>query len=171
MYPLRRASDPPGTTVDFDAERAGCLAIVAASVLFLVSAYYSWHELRYLFQGETVVARVARTYETIDVGRRGRRIKRRAVEYAFADSASGEERKERDLVALNWQVSGETILVQYIPGGKGQSRLSGHRNTFSVVIFISSLILIAVFVYRMHREVNSPPVRRRPGRRRPTEKA
>ena len=165
MFPLRRPSDPVGTTVDVQGERAGCLAVLAVSVLFLAATFYAWHEFRYALWGETVEARVTRVFETVEHTGRGRRIEKLAVLYSFVDSSNDELRDERDNVDVGWPPPGETTLVQYIPGEPGRSRLSGHRRILSVVFFFGCLVALAVFVYRMHREVNRPPARRSPGRR------
>lgn len=152
--------------MDEEQELAGCKTVLVVSVLFLFSTYYSWHEFRYMIWGDTVEAQITRSFETEEFRRRGRRVKKLAVEYSFVDSASQQTRNERDDVDPDWPIGGETILVQYIPGEPDASRLSGHRSLLSVLFFFGSLIAVAAFVYKMHREVNSPPTRRRsPGRR------
>jgi hypothetical protein len=151
--------------VDEERELAGCKTVLAISALFLFSTYYSWHEFRYMLWGDTAEAQVTRTFETEEFRRRGRRVKRLAVEYSFTDSSNQQTRNERDDVGLDWPIDGETVLVQYIPGEPDASRLSGHRSLLSVLFFFGCLIAVAAFVYKMHREVNSPPARRPPGRR------
>ena len=165
MFPLRRPSDPVGTTVDVQNERAGCLAVLAVSVLFILSTFYSWHEFRYALWGETIEARVTRAFETVELTGRGRRIEKLAVLYSFVDPSNNEVRSERDNVNRDWPAPGETALVQYIPGEPGRSRLSGHRHMLSVVFFFACVVALAAFVYRMHREVSRSPARRVPGRR------
>lgn len=161
MFPLRRVSDPPGTTVDFDAERAGCMAVLAAGAVFLVSCYYAWHEFRYLLWGQSAKAPISRTFRAQDLRRGGRTVYWLAVEYSFVDAASGQVRAERDDVDLDWPVDGDVIAVQYIPGEPGSSRLVGHRSLLSVLIVVLSLTAVAGFVYKMHRRLNSAPARHR----------
>ena len=151
--------------MDEENELAGCRTVLFVTVVFLFSTYYAWHEFRYMLWGTTVEAKIDRTFETEESRRRGRRVKKLAVEYSFTDTSTNQTRSERDDVSRDWPVSGETILVQYIPGQPDQSRLSGNRSTISLVIFFGCLIAVAAFVYKMHREVNSPPVRKRPGRK------
>ncbi len=138
--------------------------VLIVGIVFLVSACYSWVELKYLIWGQTVDAQVTNSFIATSTGRRGRKSEKLAVEYTFADSAAG-PRSERDDVSTDWPVPVGTVSVQYLPGVPDSSRLSGHTYMLAVWMLMISLILLVAFVVHMHRESNAVPGKRRPGRR------
>jgi hypothetical protein len=79
----------------------GCLLLAIIPVLFVVSAYFAWWELRFFVQGKTVEATVDDVRE-FTKGRRYAGGKCFAVRYSFQDESAGHWRTERDEVPLSW---------------------------------------------------------------------
>lgn len=135
--------------------------IMIAVVCFLISAYFSYQELKYAVWGTMAEATVTRTFETADMGRRGRRQPRLAVEYTFTDVRTG-PRSERDDVSIDWSVPQGTVDVQYLPGVPDSSRLKGNSSQIAVWIFFACLAWLGYSGYQLYREANSPiPTNRR----------
>jgi hypothetical protein len=114
--------------------------ILICLILFVVSAYLSYSELKFMVFGKTIDASVVRAVEAPALGRRSRPSL--MVEYQFQDT-NGATRKEADNVALDWKVEGATVPVQYIPGSPGSSRLVGHTQYFFVILFVAALAVLA----------------------------
>lgn len=98
--------------MDTDAETKRFKWLLMAGMLFVVSAFFSWSELKYALFGKQVEARLVKVVDTTDPGRRGRAVM--AVHYEFADP-DGTTRNETDRLPTTWdRPSGQTIPVQYI---------------------------------------------------------
>ena len=122
---------------------------LGVGLLFLVSSFFAWRELKYLVWGTTVDATLNGVTETQTVGRRGRSRSVIEVSYTFADR-DGTPRREADLVPTDWpRPAGPTVPVQFIPGSPDVSRLHGHRNVVSLVIFFTCLAILAGFVGKL----------------------
>lgn len=129
--------------------------ILAAGFVFLVSAFFSFNELRYLIWGKTVETRVQEKRIVENTSRRGGKVEQLRVAYQFEDA--GNRRSEYDMLPTDWPVPDEgNIAVQYIPGDPGSSRLAGHWSRMWVVIFLLSIAALAFFIYRLAREANEP---------------
>jgi hypothetical protein len=151
--------------VDVDGEVWKLKALLVAVVVFLISSYYSWYEFRYAVWGQTAQAEVQRVYVTTEFRRRrawgsNRDKEKLVVEYTFSD-ATGTQRSERDSVSLNWKPPEEELLVQYLPGVTGISRLSGNSNQFAVWLFLGSLIAMIGGLVWIAQQANPKPRRRR----------
>ena len=64
-----------------DDDLTGVKILLGVIVAFLFSAYMSWGQFKYWAFAETATARVTRTFETVEPGRRGRKIPKLAVEF------------------------------------------------------------------------------------------
>jgi hypothetical protein len=143
--------------MDFDNEMQRLKWLLVAGVLFLLSAVFSYGELKFAVWGKTAPAKVTRTHETHNGGGFGRRGLRErtpllAVEYQFTE-ADGTARSERDDVPIDWPMpeNGE-ISVQYLPGVADSSRLEGHSRMTWVYVFLGSLAWLAYSIYKLWRE-------------------
>lgn len=114
--------------MDIDHEVYRFKVALVCGILFLVSTFMSYGELRYMMSGETAQATLIRAYETSRVSRRGGERRTLVVEYQFADANAGGVRKESDRVPTDWPIerAATQIAVEYIPGEPGSSRLHGH---------------------------------------------
>jgi hypothetical protein len=154
MYGLGNLRRPYGWRLSPRGENqeapVGCYLMLVIPGLFLVSAFFSWWELRYFAQGRTTQASVVEVRE-VTKGRYGRSRYHR-VTYAFEDASTGEARSESDDVPRSWNKPAGTTRVQYIPGTRGISRLAGHRSYASVVFFSVCLAVTVVYLGLLFRE-------------------
>lgn len=135
--------------MDMEQETAKFKGMLFAGLVFIVTGFIAFSELRYFAFGDTIDARVVRTYET--TGRRGR--SKVVVEYAFRDP-SGQDRRESDTVSAGTaRFSANTIKVQYLSGKPAWSRLDGNGNTIAVIIFLGSLAVLGFYGFRFWQEV------------------
>lgn len=125
--------------------------LVVALVVFLISTYYSWQELKFVVWGQTAQANVTNTFETSSGGRRSAPLL--AVEYTFTDSATG-ARSERDDVPVDWPLSENTVTVQYLPGVVDSSRLHGHSRQSAVLIFVACAAWLGYQGFKLYREAS-----------------
>ena len=137
--------------------------LLFAGIAFLLSAYFSWHELKYAVWGATAEATIVRTFETTEAGRRGTRRHIRIVEYNFANE-DGARRRERDDVSLDWTVPDDKVTVQYLPGVEGSSRIKGNSNMLAVWIFLGCLAWLGFAGYRLYRQAGKAVGGKSPGR-------
>lgn len=128
-------------------------ALLYAGVLFLMSAYFSFVEFKFLLWGQTATADVTSVREV-----QGSRKKRpyRVVEYRFTE-ADGAARSERDDVPTDYPAAeGSTITVQYLPGVADSSRLEGTAKMMWVYIFCGALAWVIWSVFSLYREAQQP---------------
>jgi len=138
----------------------GCFVMIVAPVLFVVSSWYSWEELWYAARGQTTEATVNEVREVRNprrspLFRRGSGAMHYGVKYTFTDSATGEDRTERDEIPRSWDKPEGTVQVEYLAESPGWSRLAGNRNYFSVVFFVvgsAALIVSGVLLVREARQ-------------------
>jgi hypothetical protein len=141
---------------DDDKETAKAIGAVVAIVLFIISTFVAWMELKYMTAGQTAQATVDRVVEY----RVGRRMARRQTEwevmYRYND-ASGTRQSGSDGVPVGWRPPpGGTVTIEYV--GES-SRLAGHRNTAMLVVFFGSfaVLLVGGFLFWRHvREATRP---------------
>jgi hypothetical protein len=157
--------------VDEDDELRNLKRLLVAGLVFLVSGWFAFGELRYWAFGETADATITEVKETSQAGRRGRSRPMLAVRYSFPESG-GATRSERDDVPPDWTPPGGASLqpgskvkVQYLPGVPDKSRLAGHATTLPLLIFVACLVAIVgfgIWLWRhAYQAVHSRPARRR----------
>jgi hypothetical protein len=136
-------------------------------LMFLVSTFFAYKELKYWLRGRTIKADLIEVRETTSSGRR--RQPMLVVEYGFTEPGATTRRRETDRVSVDWEPpTDKTVMVQYFPG-TDDSRLAGHANVVAVVIFFASFAVTAFFVGRLWMEARQAvaekhrahPVRRR----------
>lgn len=142
--------------MDEENELAKFKGILIAGVLFLISGWYSYRELRFAVWGRTAEAQVTKTFETREMRSRTRSRRKLAVEYTFTDQG-GTQHNERDDVPISWQpLPANVVTVQYIPGVKGASRLRGNSHMFLVWLFCGSICWMGYALYQLYREAQDP---------------
>ena len=140
--------------------------LMGGAVVFFISAFYAYGELKYLVLGKTAEARVTRTLKFKDARLKGPGVEMLAVEYQFVE-ASGTPRGERDNVALDWPIPENGVIsVQYLTGVANSSRLVGNRNLFSVFVFIAALGGVIFFVVKLWRDASEAVHGSQTGKRR-----
>lgn len=141
--------------MDMDNEMARFKWLLVAGLVFVVSAFFSWRELKYAVVGKQADAKLVRVYETTESGRRGRRVEKLAVEYQFKE-AGGATRKESDTIAADAdRPAGPTVAVQYLDGSPGRSRLAGNGQRWWLLVFFGSLAFAGFKVFQVVRESKS----------------
>ncbi|QDT35072.1 hypothetical protein [Thalassoglobus polymorphus] len=141
--------------MDDEEELKSFKRILFATVLFLISTYFAFKEVKYIIFGKTATATVQRVFETEERGRRGRKRKLLAIEYSFMDE-SGRSHSERDDVAVSWGDPGKSVEVEYLSGVEDSSRLHGHSNKTSIWIFLGCLSWLTYTGYKLAKEANEP---------------
>ena len=123
-------------------------AMLGIAILFFVSLFFAFGEMRYYVFGKTVDAEIVQVQRLLEPRRRGSSIPKLSVEYQFMDP-DGRKRKETDMVPEEWGISRAdgVVAVQYIPGTES-SRLVGHTNTFWVYVFLVFLGLMGFAGWR-----------------------
>lgn len=119
--------------------------------LFFMSAYFSYAHIKYLIWGETTQATITDVREYSDG---------LAIYYTFHDE-NGKRVKARDTAPHNWSVPETNVLVQFLPGGTGESRLSRNSHNAPIWMLLACTGGLGYVGYRLHRAVNDPPVGRR----------
>jgi hypothetical protein len=146
--------------MDVEQETAKFKVMLVVAVVFLVSTFFAYLELKYSLGGKTAEAKVDRLSE-----RRTRRGTTRVVHYQYRDE-NGQMRNGSDDVSRDWSAPASGIVaVQYLDD---TSRLAGNRNTFALVIFVGSLLamLVGGFLFWRHvREATRPTPRYKPPNR------
>jgi hypothetical protein len=117
----------------------GCLLMVIVPLLLLVSAYLAWWELRFFVQGRTTDATVDGVQKMLMSRHRWLGGSYLEVHYTFTDEPTGLPRSEYDELPLSWPRPAGTVLVQYISGVPGGSRLQGHRHPIFTLFFVVSV--------------------------------
>lgn len=150
--------------VDEQEELAKLKWILIAGIIFLISAYYSYQELKYAVWGATAEANVTRTFNTAESSRRGRRKNLLAVEYTFTDR-DGKQHSERDDIPRNSPTPGPKVNVEYLPGVEDSSRIEGYSSKVAVWIFLGCCILLVFAGFKLY-QMASEAVDGKPRRRR-----
>jgi hypothetical protein len=157
--------------MDQDQELARFKWIFFAGMTFLVSAYWSFGELKFAIRGKTAEAKITGTHKSAGMRRYGRSNPMLAVEYQFTE-VDGTPRSERDDVPAGWPLppSGNAT-VQYLPGVSDSSRLLGHSQKTAVYVFLGCTGWLGFSCFKLWREAAAAVHRagpRRKQRRRPT---
>lgn len=144
--------------MDIENERLKLKLLLVAAVLFLVSIYFSYGELKYALRGSVVQGDVARTYRTT-VYTKWDSHEKLVIEYRFVD-ADGESRKGADTLALDWPVPANgKVMVEYMGD---QCRLVGNNRRAWVWFFFAMLAVMAVMVFRLWSEAREATRPHRP---------
>jgi hypothetical protein len=132
--------------MDPDLEMRRLKRLGGVGLIFLVSAYFSWTELKFLLRGQTADATVTGITEY---------RKYNSIQYQFKDS-TGAWRKENDQVPRSWAEPelGTTLKVQYFDA-PDSSRLAGHSNKVAVYLFIACCLLLGFLIFQLLREARS----------------
>jgi hypothetical protein len=138
--------------MDLDGETKRFKLLLFVGILFLVSAFFSWRELKYIAFGKRTDAKLVRVYETTEYARRGRTRQKQAVEYQFTDGG-GQARTERDTIAASaTPPRGPTVPIQYLDGSPGSSRLPGNSQRIWLIPFCGTLGFMGFKFYRLVQE-------------------
>jgi hypothetical protein len=129
-----------------DTELARLKGILIAGLAFIISACFSFSELKFAIWGKTAEAKATRTRDTEGTGRRSR--PKRHLEYQY-NEADGTGRSGRDSVEIDWPVPENGIYsVQYLPGVADSSRLLGHSRIVAVYLFLGCLAWLGYSGYK-----------------------
>lgn len=138
----------------FDRETLRLRSFVLTFVLFVISAFLSYNQVRYVVFGRTTDAQLVKVKETTVNSRRGSKTVL-DVYYRFTD-LDGTIRNEEDRVSISWQEPENTAMdgkpmvqIDYIPGSPGSSRL--HRREFKWIMPAIFLALLGYLVYQAFR--------------------
>lgn len=138
-----------------DDDRRGCLLALVVTGVVCLSTVLSWRELRYLWSGTTVAARVLRVYEV-----RGRGAGT-VVDFEFADPTTAAVRRHSDRLALGWQPPPGPLLVEFVPGAASYARVAGYNHRWALWVLGASLLLAAGYIGLVVREAHRPVRRKR----------
>jgi hypothetical protein len=152
-YRFRVARSPLSARAAMSAESPlGCLLMVIVPFLLIVSTYLSWWELRFFLQGRTAFATVDGVQEVRMVRSFWYGGSYLEVRYSFKDDATDRFRSEHDELPLSWPRPVGTVVIEYVSGVPGGSRLQGHRHIFSTVFFVVCVTGSLVYASLLLRE-------------------
>lgn len=126
---------------------------LAASVLFLMSAYFTWGEIRYLLKSERYTATVT---EASAVTAEGAPV---TIKYQFTDSRGSIIRGKRTFDhGRGARPVGGTVDVRYIPapapgnasapGSPGEVRLASDSQWWAPIVFFGTIALLIASVWK-----------------------
>lgn len=140
--------------MDQEEELAKFKSIIFSGLVFLISAYFSFGELKFAIWGKNAEAKITRTHETRSSGRRAHPMIQ--IEYQFTE-ADGTGRSERADVAVDWPVSTTGMMtVQYLPGVADSSRPLGQSKMTAVYVFLAALAWLGFNGYKLCKLANEP---------------
>lgn len=123
-------------------------AALAASVLFLMSAYFTLGEIRYLLKSEKYTATVT---EVSTVTTEGMPV---TIKYQFTDSRGSIIRGKRTFEkGRGARPIGSTVDVRYIPapgnaGVAGEVRLASDSQWWAPVVFFGTIALLVASTWK-----------------------
>ncbi|QDT98225.1 hypothetical protein [Gimesia aquarii] len=154
-------------SMDEEEELSKLKWLLIAVVVFLVSGFFSYQELKYAVWSTTTEADVTRTYTTeVSSGRRFRRHRKKvlAVEYTFTDK-DGNHHSERDDIPISAPIPGPKVTIQYFSGVENSSRIKGYSRKLAVWIFLGCCVWLGYAGFKLYRlaseAVDGKPRRRR----------
>ncbi len=133
---------------------------IAMVVLFLISGWYAFQELRYAIFGRTVEATVTgvehrreRVYR-----RRGRHTTRDVTDITVQFPAPDNTPRMGELTqsGVSAVQPQQKLMIQYLPGDADMVRLSGQQNWLSIVFFLGGLTAMIGTVVWVGMEANRP---------------
>jgi len=142
----------------FDAETRRAGRIIGAIIAVIVTGILSWEEVRFMTSAAKVDASLVSARLEQDKGRFSSRTIYR-VEYLFTDESDGSRRRESFKMPEDWAppaagADGNTIIpVEYIPGSKDQSRLSGERRYVAPILFALAIVVASLWGWQTWREL------------------
>jgi hypothetical protein len=114
----------------------GFLLMVIVPILFVVSTWLAWWELRYFLQGRTALATVDRI-QKVSYTQRGPLRYQLEVHYSFKDEPADGIRSEYVDAPLSWpHPVGSTFPIEYVPRSPRASRLEGDRHIVPIIFFV-----------------------------------
>lgn len=147
------------TTFDYDTGKSYWVWRIYLGIFafFLISAYTSYNETRYLLFGHKAQAVVTKAHIQNGSGRSAN-TDYLSVTYTFTDK-DGADRTESDTlspddVLAQGLASGVPVKVQYISGEPEKSRLAGHNLVWLTIPFVVLTLALAVMTVRFWREYN-----------------
>jgi len=146
--------------MDNEDELAQFKRIIMAIIVFLMTMYFSYQEMKYVIWSTTAEATVTRTFETAESAGRFRRRELLAIEYTFTDE-DGQSHNEREDIPLDHPAPGERITVEYIPGVEDSSRIEGYSSLIPIWIFLGCCAWLGYEFFKLYREANEPVSRHR----------
>ena len=151
--------------MDTDSEVAKFKWLLIAGVAFLVSGYFSYHEIKYMTWGKVADGIVTEARQTTSTGRRGRRIHKLRVDYQFPDDTGAQHASYGSLAVDAPYQSGSPIKIQYLRGAAEVSRINGEEQKWSLFVFFGSLIGMAYGIWQIAKLANDDPMERKRQRR------
>lgn len=131
--------------------------VIVFGLVFLISGYFALNEVRYMVFATSAEAQVMRVYQTVDYGRRGRRIPKLGVEYQFTDKSGASVTAKNSVNVETVIPEGASIRVEYIAGVKDSSRIIGAGNAaWPIGGFVLSCLGLTFFIVKLAREANEP---------------
>jgi len=124
---------------------------IAGLAFIVLSGILSYREIEELIYGHDAFAVRAMRYPVERKGWFGVETKM-AVNYEFSD-ADGNHRKGHDEVDATWRPpkDGGPIMVRYLPGPDGRSRLADHHDWFGVALFGIGVLFMIVARHQLLR--------------------
>ena len=139
--------------MDTEAETAKFKVMLVVAIIFLISAFLAWRELKYMMFAEEADAKIVRVYQFEEVGRRGRVREKLAIEYKFTDAETGAVRTETDTFPISTPPpKGKTVQVEYLEGAEGRSRVAGHDQKIWLWVCGGTLTFLAFKFFALVRE-------------------
>ena len=149
--------------MDLEDETAKFKIFAVALVVFLLSAYSSYAELKYTIWGQATSASIT---DVKHVQAMRRSPAHQLVKYSFQEK-EGASRTGSFKVAETEHVPADAkIEVQYLAGEGGDSRPKGEKNIGSVIIFLGTLVFLGFSIFQMAREANPNYLRNKQSARR-----
>ncbi|MBI1309947.1 DUF3592 domain-containing protein [bacterium] len=116
------------------------------SLIFLLSMWQSWRELKYAVWGETTTGKVTQVRE-VSGSRTG--TKQLQVDFRFS-GVDGGTRSEYEHLPLDAVITeGDQVDVEYLPGEEDSARIEGQSNMSMVYLFLGSLLAMGFVAFRV----------------------
>ena len=133
---------------DMPDEAQGCFLVLAATLAFILSTFFTWQELRYRVWGEAVAGTLDEIEEVRGVRNRGWR-----VIFRFRDK-NQQEIVRREFIPLSWTPpAGKDVVVHYIAGTDPfEVRLAGTENRIAPLFFGGTLLFLFVTLGKYYLE-------------------
>jgi hypothetical protein len=144
---------------------AGTKVAIVVGLLFLVSAFKAWEDVRFRMSGKDTTARVA----TITEQRNKGRLVGYNVSYDFRNENSQKNVKGISLVDVDERdnfVPGQPLEIEYYGSDLFRSRLKGRSNWVWTALFVSSFVAFVAGMVIMTIQANRAETKPRRAARR-----